>query len=122
MEWIVFECDTTASCEYSQVDEISQFLRIVSLCESGTKMKELLNTLVEHYAEKIGSLLVEVHSDLMLPLPDNLLQFAMNQEAEDSFLNSYRAPSTGPFSMLSSVDSQDSTNSLSSSRLVLKCK
>ena len=66
--------------------------------------------------------MVEIHNDLMIPLPPPLLEFSFEREAEDSFLDasvkSMQPPSTGPFSMLSSVGSQESFDQ-SNKRLVL---
>ena len=60
----------------------------------------------------MGDLLVEIHSNLMIPLPQTLQEFCLEKEAEESFfegsVKSDLAASAGPFSLLSSDESRDS--------------
>ena len=66
------------------------------------------------YTEKLGDVLVEIHNDLMIPLPQALREYSLEKEAEDSFFNgSVRSDlpaSTGPFSLVSSDESRDSVD------------
>nr|CAB3262172.1 uncharacterized protein LOC100178337 [Phallusia mammillata] len=122
MEWISLAFSTLSCTDDDLVEAESEviiaLLRVISLSMSVEKMRLFLKEiLLENYAKTCGKVLFEVHSDLMLPIPMELHHHGNDKAADDSFFGPLSVapgsnlPSAGPFSAISSVGSQSSTDS-----------
>ncbi|XP_076801440.1 uncharacterized protein LOC143445921 [Clavelina lepadiformis] len=122
MEWY---CYKSASSDIlnSLMETILQLLRVISVTKSIEIMKKFMKeTLVKYYSSSCGKILHDIFNDLMLPIPEVLETFS--PELDDSFLEpisnmaDIQQPNTDPFSVVSSVGSEESYESFTVNRQV----
>ncbi|XP_078490107.1 uncharacterized protein LOC100178337 [Ciona intestinalis] len=119
LEWLSYK-SLKSGCNPGDeaTEEITQLLRAISISQGVERMATFLQeSIVENYAKTCGRLLNEVHGDLMLRIPEVLEEYSVDMSIDESFYGplsntgSIKAPSTGPFSAQSSVNSQCSNDS-----------